>query len=36
MRGVEVSFLPEGEKVALRARIEAELADAARDAGVDL
>ena len=34
--GVEVSFLPEAEKAALRARIEAELTDAARQAGIDL
>ncbi len=34
--GVDVSFLPEPEKAALRARIEAELAAAAADAGVAL
>jgi aminodeoxyfutalosine deaminase len=34
--GVEVSFLPEAEKAALRTRIDAELVDAAREAGVDL
>jgi aminodeoxyfutalosine deaminase len=34
--GVEVSFLPEAEKAMLRACIDAELADAARRAGVDL
>jgi len=34
--GVEVSFLPETEKTALRARIDVELADAAHRAGVDL
>jgi adenosine deaminase len=34
--GVEVSFLPEAEKAALRARIDAELVDAARQAGIGL
>jgi adenosine deaminase len=34
--GVEVSFLPAAEKAVLRARIDAELTDAARQAGVDL
>jgi hypothetical protein len=36
LTGVEVSFLPEAEKAALRARIDAELADAARQAGIGL
>jgi adenosine deaminase len=34
--GVEVSFLPETEKATLRARIDTELAAAARAAGVEL
>lgn len=34
--GVEVSFLPDAEKAALGARIDAELAEAARDAAVTL
>ncbi len=34
--GVEVSFLSAAEKTTLRTRIEAELADAAREAGVEL
>ena len=34
--GVEVTFLPETEKAALRARIDTELATAARAAGVEL
>lgn len=33
---VEVSFLPEAQKLALRARIEAELADVARETGIAL
>jgi aminodeoxyfutalosine deaminase len=34
--GVEVSFLPEAEKEALRCRIDTELVAAARAAGVEL
>ena len=34
--GVQMSFLPETEKAALRARIDVALADVAHRAGVDL
>jgi hypothetical protein len=33
---VEVSFLPEDEKAALRAEVEAGLVEAARKAGIEL